>query len=650
MAYIKDLFESSFMEYASYVIKDRAIPYIEDGLKPVQRRILHTLMKMDDGKLHKVANVVGQTMKFHPHGDASIADALVVLANKNLFIEKQGNFGNVYTGDDAAAPRYIECRITSLAKEILYNPEITQFEPNYDGREDEPIFFPAKIPVSLVLGATGIAVGMATEILPHNFHETLVAMISALKGEDFVLYPDFQTGGYIDVSDYRDGMGKVLSRAKLEAVDDKTVIIKEIPYGVTTEALIKSIDEAAKKNKIMVAKVNNFTTEKVEIEIKLKRGFHAKEIIDAFYAFTDCEKSVSVNSLLIKDNKPLVMPVSDIVKDSCEQLKNVLEAELNLEKYHLGEKLFMRTIERIFIAERIYKKIEEMRTQKDIISSVKAGFEPFFEEVGREITENDVERLLQIPIRRISLYDIEKNKKEVDDINKRLAQIEKTLKNIVKYATEWVENLDKKYGHLYPRKTEILEMNRVSVRAVAIRDKDLRYNGNNGYLGYELKEGPIRCKVSIYDKVLTVDKNGIYKVIDVPEKIFVGYRMRYIDLAEVAAAETVFTAIYKNAQNSIYLKRFKIEKTITGREYSILPDEKCELLELSTETAGGFIINFVPVGKMKKSIQTCLIGDYTVKGVSAQGYKITNKAIIGIDYKKTITANEGEKILSPLIE
>jgi len=455
MAYIKDIFESSFMEYASYVIKDRAIPYIEDGLKPVQRRILHTLMKMDDGKLHKVANVVGQTMKFHPHGDASIEGALVVLANKSLFIEKQGNFGNIYTGSEAAAARYIECRITPLAKEVLYNPEITQFEPNYDGREDEPIFFPAKIPVSLVLGATGIAVGMATEILPLNFHETLSAMISALKGEDFVLYPDFQTGGFVDVSDYKDGVGKILSRAKLEVLDDKTVVIKEIPCNTTTETLIKSIDEAAKKNKIMVAKIDDFTSDKVEIQIKLKRGFRANEIIDAFYAFTDCEKSVSVNSLLIKENRPAILPITEIVKDSCEQLKNVLEAELNLEKYHLSEKLFMRTIERIFIVERIYKTIEEMRTPKDIILAVRNGFEPFKEEVGREITENDVERLLQIPIRRISLYDIEKNKKEVDEINKRLAQIEKLLKNIVKYAIEWVENLDKKYGHLYPRKTEI---------------------------------------------------------------------------------------------------------------------------------------------------------------------------------------------------
>jgi len=639
MAYIKDIFETSFMEYASYVIKDRAIPYIEDGLKPVQRRILHTLMKMDDGKLHKVANVVGQTMKFHPHGDASIEGALVVLANKSLFIEKQGNFGNIYTGSEAAAARYIECRVTSLAKEVLYNPEITQFEPNYDGREDEPIFFPAKIPVSIVLGATGIAVGMATEILPHNFHETLMAMISALKGEDFALYPDFQTGGFIDVSDYRDGLGKILSRAKLEVVDDKTVVIKEIPCNTTTESLIKSIDEATKKNKIMVAKIDDFTSDKVEIQIKLKRGFRAKEIIDAFYAFTDCQKSVSVNSLLIKENRPAILPITEIVKDSCEQLKNVLEAELNLEKYHLTEKLFMRTIERIFIEERIYKRIEEMRTTKDIILAVKQGFEPFAEEIGREITENDVDRLLQIPIRRISLYDIEKNKKEVDEINKRLAQIEKTLKNIVKYAIEWVENLDKKYGHLYPRKTEILEMNRVSVRDVAIRDKELRYNGNNGYLGYELKEGPVRCKVSVYDKVLTVDKNGGYKVIEVPEKIFVGYRMRHIDLAEVAAAETVFTAIYKNAQSHIYLKRFKIDKTITGKEYSVLPDDKCELLELSTETGGAFIVNLVPTGKMRKTAEICTIGDYTVKGVSAQGYKITDKAITNIEYKKTITEN-----------
>jgi len=636
MAYVKDLYDSSFLEYASYVIKDRAIPYVEDGLKPVQRRILHTLFKMDDGKFHKVANVVGQTMKFHPHGDASISEALVVLANKNLFIEKQGNFGNIYTGDDAAAPRYIECRITPLAKEILYNPEITQFEPNYDGREKEPVCFPAKIPVALVLGAKGIAVGMATEILPHNFHEVLLAMKSALNGEPFELYPDFQTGGYVDVSDYRDGTGKILSRAKIEVIDDKTVVIKEIPCDITTDLLIKSIDEAAKKNKIMVSKITDFTSEKVEIEIKLKRGFYANEIIDAFYAFTDCEKSVSVNSLLIKQNHPVVMTINQIVKDSTEQLKSILEAELNLEKQNLLEKLHLRTIERIFVVERIYKKIEEMKTQKDINDSVKDGFVPFAKEVGRQISDDDVERLLQIPIRRISLYDIEKNKKEIGDIKKRLAEIEKLLKNIVGCAINWVENLDKKYGHLYPRKTEILEMNRVSAREVAIRDKDLRYNGNNGYLGYELKEGPVRCKVSTYDKILYIDRNGTYKVIDVPEKIFVGYRVRFIDLADIAAANAVFTALYKNSDGALYLKKFKIEKTMINKEYSILPDKNCELLELITETDGFFVVNLLASPKLKKNKEICDISQHLIKSVSARGCKITDKEITGIEYKRNV--------------
>jgi len=636
MAYIKDLYESSFLEYASYVIKDRAIPYVEDGLKPVQRRILHTLFKMDDGKFHKVANVVGQTMKFHPHGDASIAEALVVLANKNLFIEKQGNFGNIYTGDDAAASRYIECRITPLAKEILYNPEITQFEPNYDGREKEPVYFPAKIPVALVLGAKGIAVGMATEILPHNFHEVLLAMKSALNDEPFELYPDFQTGGYVDVSDYRDGTGKILSRAKIEVIDDKTVVIKEIPCDITTDLLIKSIDEAAKKNKIMVSKITDFTSEKVEIEIKLKRGFYANEIIDAFYAFTDCEKPVSVNSLLIKQNHPVVMTITQIVKDSTEQLKSILEAELNLEKRNLLEKLHLRTIERIFVVEKIYKKIEEMKTQKDINDSVKGGFVPFTQEVGRDISDDDVERLLQIPIRRISLYDIEKNKKEISDIKKRLAEIEKLLKNIVGCAIGWIENLDKKYGHLYPRKTEILEMNRVSAREVAIRDKELRYNGNNGYLGYELKEGPVRCKVSTYDKILYIDRNGTYKVIDVPEKIFVGYRVRFIDLADVAAANAVFTALYKNSDGVLYIKKFKIEKTMINKEYSVLPDKNCELLELVTESVGFFVVNLVASPKLKKTAEICDISQHLVKSVSARGSKITDKEIAGIEYKRNV--------------
>jgi topoisomerase-4 subunit A len=330
------------------------------------------------------------------------------------------------------------------------------------------------------------------------------------------------------------------------------------------------------------------------------------------------------------------MPITGIVKDGCEQLKSVLEAELNLEKYQLTEKLFQRSIERIFIVERIYKKIEEMRTQKDINSAVTQGFEPFSQEIGRPITESDIERLLQIPIRRISLYDIEKNQKEIKEIRGRLAEIEKLLKNIVGYAIEWVENLDKKYGHSYPRKTEILAMNKVSVREAAIRDKDLRYSGNNGYLGYEIKDGPIRCKVSVYDKILCIDKNGNYKVIDVPEKIFAGYRMRFIDLADNAAANVVFTALYKNSKGAVYVKRFKIEKTMSNKEYSILPDKNCELLELTVETNGFFVINLTPVGKTKKTTEIYNISECLIKSVSAMGNKITDKAIKDIEYKRNV--------------
>jgi topoisomerase-4 subunit A len=368
---------------------------------------------MDDGKYHKVANVVGYAMRYHPHGDASIYSALVVLANKDLLIDKQGNFGNLFTGDEASASRYIECKINPLAKELLYNPEITTFEDSYDGRNREPVVFPAKVPIVLVHGAEGIAVGMSTRILPHNFKEVLRAMVDVLKGREVELYPDFPTGGLLDVSGYEDGTGRVLVRAKLDTRDPKRIVIRELPAGSTTESLIASIEQAAKRGKVKIAGINDYTSEEVEIEIKLARGVYANDVIDALYAFTDCETAISVNPLVIRDNRPEIMPVTEIVSYHAEKLVGILKRELELERHKLREKYHARTLERIFVEERIYKEIEEKKTERGVINAVLKGFEPFKDEIPREVTEEDVERLLKIPIRRISRYDIEKAREEM---------------------------------------------------------------------------------------------------------------------------------------------------------------------------------------------------------------------------------------------
>jgi topoisomerase-4 subunit A len=442
MAYIKNLFDRNFLEYASYVIKDRAIPDLEDGLKPVQRRILHTLFEMDDGKFHKVANVTGHCMKYHPHGEASINPALVVLANKELVIVRQGHLGNLFTGDDASAPRYIECRVTPLAKDIFYNPKLTEWSDSYDGRNREPVLFPAKIPVVLVMGVEGIAVGMSTKILPHNVLEVLEAEIACLNGKKFELYPDFPTGGYVDISGYEDGNGKVLVRAKLDTSDPKRILITELPLGSTTESIINSIDSAARNGRIKILGINDFTTDKVEIEIKLARGIYAQETVDALFAFTECEQSISVNLLVIKNGLPAVMTTTEIIKYHAKQLVKILTKELELEKKELLDKLHLRTLERIFIEERIYKGIEKMKTAKGVQDAVTAGFKPFLNEIApRKITDDDVDHLLRIPIRRISLYDINKAHDEMEQIKARIKEINSHLKNITAYSVSYLKGI-----------------------------------------------------------------------------------------------------------------------------------------------------------------------------------------------------------------
>jgi topoisomerase-4 subunit A len=636
MAYVQKLFNDNFLEYASYVIKERAIPHLDDGLKPVQRRIIHSLLEMDDGKFHKVANVVGHSMKYHPHGDASIYEALVNLGQKNMFIDRQGNFGNIFTGDSAAAGRYIECRLLPLAKEILYNPEITDFADSYDGRNREPVVFPAKLPVVLLQGVDGIAVGMSTTILPHNFREVVLALQACLKGEDFQLMPDFPTGGFMDASGYQDGMGSVLVRAKLDTSDEKRIVVRELPFGATTASLIDSIENAAKKGKLKIAGLSDFTTDKVEIEIKLPRGVYTSEVVEALYAFTDCQIHHHVNLLVIKDGLPVLLTVDEVVRYHASHLVEVLRKELELEQRKLLDKLHLRTLERIFIEERIYKRMEEMETQESVYEAVMAGFEPFLKQLIRTVTEEDIKHLLEIPIRRISLYDISKNRQEVEAINKRLKEIKFHLAHLTDYALDFLDDLLKKPASQTPRLTQPMTFRKLGAREVATRDKKLRYDKATGYLGYGLTGGDLKFEVSELDKVLLIHKDYSYSVIRVPEKKFVGKGLVGVwDADKDELDKVVFSVLYKDLETeNLYLKRFKVEGYILDKSYEFMP-EKSQLLKLTTKQNVSIHVDYKQKPLLRILEETFPVGKYLVKGVKALGVRITAKEFNGVKFVRT---------------
>jgi topoisomerase-4 subunit A len=639
VAYVKNLFDKNFLEYASYVIKDRAIPDLEDGLKPVQRRILHSLFEMDDGKFHKVANVVGHCMKYHPHGDASIGSALVVLANKDLFIDRQGNFGNIYTGDEASAARYIECRATPLSKDIFYNPKLTTMADSYDGRNREPVLFPAKIPVVLVMGAEGIAVGMSTKILPHNVIEVLEAEKACLLGKKFQLFPDFPTGGMVDVSDYRDGNGKVLVRAKLDTSDPKRIVIRELPFGSTTESIMGSIETAAKAGRLKIQGINDYTTEKVEIEIKLARGVYSEETVDALFAFTECEQSLSVNLLVIRDGLPAVMTVTDVVRHHAKQLVKILTKELELEKKELQDKLHLRTLERIFIEERIYKKIESMKTAKGVVDAVISGFKPFLREVGpRGVSHDDVEHLLKIPIRRISLYDINKARDEMAQIQARIKQINGHLKNITAYSISFLDGIiakvkaNEELGR-GERKTKVGVFDKVDVKEVVKRDLELKYDKKTGYLGTAVA-GEVALEVSPFDRILTIRNNGTWTVADLPDKVFAGPNAWWIGVADKEElSRTVFTIIYKEKESGYAcIKRCVIEGWIMNREYSLVP-EGAAVLHVDTRQKFSFTLRYTPKPRLKVLAETFRAQDYQVKGLKAGGVRLAAKEAAKVEVK-----------------
>ncbi|MDR2393785.1 MAG: DNA topoisomerase IV subunit A [Treponema sp.] len=640
MAFIKNLFDKNFLEYASYVIKDRAIPDVEDGLKPVQRRILHSLFEMDDGKFHKVANVVGHCMKYHPHGDASIGSALVVLANKDLFIERQGNFGNIFTGDEASAARYIECRVTALAKDIFYNPKLTLMTDSYDGRNKEPVLFPAKIPVVLVMGTEGIAVGMSTKILPHNILEVLEAEKACLQGQPFQLYPDFPTGGLVDVSEYKEGNGRVLVRAKLDTSDPKRIIIQELPFGSTTESLINSMEAAVKAGRIKIQSINDFTTEKVEIEIRLARGVYSEETVNALFAFTECEQSISVNLLVIQDNLPVVMTITQIIQYHAQQLQKLLTRELEAEKKDLQEKLRLRTLERIFIEKQIYQAIEQMKSAEAIEKAVFHGFSPFMKEVGsRGLRQEDVEHLLRIPIRRISLYDTAKVKAEALEITARIKEINKHLKGIVPYAIGFLDGLiakvtaNEELGR-GQRKTEVHTFAKVALKEVVKKDQELKYDKERGYLGTTVA-GERVATVSPFDRILILRLNGTYTVLGaLPEKAFIGPSAWWIGVADKEAlAKLVFTVIYKDAKTGCpWIKRCIIEGWIMNKEYALVPGG-AQVLHVDTREQFTFSAYYAPKPRVRITKGSFKAQDYPLKGLKTAGVKLADRVIERLEVK-----------------
>jgi topoisomerase-4 subunit A len=621
------LFDENFMEYTSYVIKERAIPNMSDGLKPVQRRILQTLYNMDDGRFQKVANVVGETMKLHPHGDASISAALVNLANKDLLIDRQGNFGNILTGDNAAAARYIECRLTPLAKETLFNKDLTEFEPSYDGRMQEPVTLPAKIPMLLLLGAEGIAVGMATKIMPHNYRELLRAQKKILKGQSVTIYPDFQKGGMLDVSGYNNGNGRLKCRAKIVEKNEKTIVIEEIPHSTTTESIIDSIEKADKAGKIKIQSINDYTAEKVEIEIRLARGIYAKDTIKALYAFTDCEVSISPNLTVIKDNNPVNVSIEEVLKYNTEKLVLDLEKELQIELGRLQDKLHARTLEQIFIEERIYKKIEECKTNKAIIGAVSKSLAKFESKLIKPVSQEDIERLLEIRIKRISRFDIDRQNKEIKGIKSSTKDVQKKLKDIVGFTINYLDDLLKKYGRHYPRRTTIDTFTGVTARKVALSNLTVGYHRETGLFGYQVKSDcDMTVSCSEYDKILLIYRDGSYKAIKVPEKIFVDHDIYWVGKV---AGKTLFNLLYREgSRNLTYIKRFKTPKFILDKEYRLFPAHKKSWIQfLQTGEGVRARIDFVPTKRSKVNSQRLEFDEHLIKGGAAIGKRLSTRTV-----------------------
>jgi len=629
---LTDLIDFNFLKYASYVICERAIPNVADGLKPVQRRILYALKEKDDGRFIKVANVVGHTMQYHPHGDASIGDALVTLTNKQYLIEGQGNFGNIFTGDNAAAPRYIECRLTELARNELFTRDLTDFVPSYDGRNQEPVTLPSKLPLLLMLGAEGIAVGLSTRILGHNFIELLEGEIQIIEENkrrpvQINVMPDFQTGGVMDVSEYDKGFGKVRVRACIEKQGSNKLLIKELPCMQTTESVISSIEEAVKRKKVAVRSVSDFTAEKVGIEITLSQGANQEKAIKALYAFTRCEISVASQITVICNKRPVQMNTEQVLRENVRRLLDILRRELALRKRNLLDDFHNKTLIQIFVENRIYKKIEECKTYETVVKAVRKGLEPFRRKLKREITRNDVEMLLGVRIKRISRFDIDKNRKNIEEILKELAEVEKNLKNLKSYAVGYLKALIRKYKKAYPRRTKIDTFKALDVRKLTSNELSINVDPEKGFLGHCVKgESLLNC--SSLDKLLIVKNDGTFVVMPPPETYYIDDSLIWCGIYR---RDLVFTAVYAE-WGVTYIKRFEIGGTIMNRDYNYIPkDAQLQLCKLGTPES--IYVKYKPVKGLRIHQQEFKPKQVLIKGTKAKGKQMTSKIIARIDVR-----------------
>ena len=673
---LRQMMNTNYIEYASYVIKDRAIPDVDDGLKPVQRRILWEMHRIDDGSYHKVANIVGGTMKFHPHGDASIEAALVYLANKELFIDKQGNFGSVVTGDRAAAARYIEARLSPLGREVLFNDDITELVDSYDSRNLEPVRLPIKIPSLLLMGASGLAPGTRTDIMPHNFNELLQAQIAVLKDEPFKLYPDFFQGGIMDASEYDDGNGKITIRAKID-VEGRNLIIRQIPALTDTQKLLESIDRAINKNKIKISAIHDLTAEEVCIEIHPARGYDPERAIQALYKYTECSITTSLNMMVICDNKPIRMTVSDVLRRNTEKLLGYLRAELNIEIGKYLDKLLFRTLAQIFIEERIYKRIETCKTQEKIMSEVRTGLDKFKKEwfplvqqleesvrirgyaAGDKeaqkrldqlaegvIPDSEIEKLLAIPIRRISLFDIEQNRKEMAELNALLSEAQKNLRQLKKYAISRLQDLIDRYGENFPRRTEVrLEgFDKIDVSSIALNNIRVGWDKGGCYIGTNVKSDDV-IVCNEYDHLLCIERKGGYKIIDIPDKIFIDrlYEFRKYDKT------TMFGVVYSDTRTGkVYAKRTVIDKFIKDKDYRICP-EHCRL-ELITPRANAIYECRIDTPIRARQLQTINLMDAPLRSPHAGGMLLFPRKLLKITFVKYLDETDENSAEPELIE
>ena len=652
--YLSGMYRDWFLDYASYVILERAVPYINDGLKPVQRRIMHAMREMDDGRYNKVANIIGQTMQYHPHGDASIGDAIVQMGQKDLLIDTQGNWGNILTGDGSAAPRYIEARLTKFALEVLFNPKTTDWKLSYDGRKKEPVTLPAKFPLLLAQGVDGIAVGLASKMFPHNFNELIDASIDYLRGKEFELFPDFPTGGSADFSKYNDGLrgGSVKVRAKIEKRDNKTLVINEVPFGKTTSTLIESVIKANDKGKIKVKKIDDNTAEHVEIIVHLAAGVSSDKTIDALYAFTDCEVSLSPNACIIKDDKPHFIGISEILKRSTDSTKALLKLELEIRKSELEEQWHFSSLEKIFIEERIYKdkKFEDSENMDEAVAHIDKRLEPWKPKLKREITREDILRLMEIRMARILKFNKDKANDLLKSIEDEIAEVEHNIENIVEFTIAWFKHLKKKYGKDKERKTEIRSFESIVASKVVVKNEKLYVDRKEGFMGTSLRKEEFVCDCSDIDDIIVFRRDGSYFITKVSDKAFIGKNILHLAVFKKNDKRTIYNVVYKDGESgNFYMKRFFVTGVTRDKEYNLTKETKGSRVVYFSANPNGEaeILRVVlkPKPRLKKLIFEEDLSELAIKGRQSMGNILSKNDIHKITLKERgVSTLGGRKI------